>query len=36
MSYKLHILIDHEVNNTLEALGLTEQQGQEFKHKQWH
>ena len=33
MSYKLHILIDHEVNNTFEALGLTEQQEQEFKHK---
>lgn len=33
MSYKLHILIDHEATNVLEALGLTEQQREEFKEK---
>lgn len=33
MSYKLHILIDHEATNVSKALGLTEQQGEEFKEK---
>ena len=33
MFYKLHILIDHEATNVFEALGLTEQQGKEFKEK---
>ncbi len=33
MSYKLHILIDHEATNVSKALGLTEQQGEEFGKK---
>lgn len=30
MSYKLHILIDHSAPTVLEAIGLTEEQGEQF------
>ena len=33
MSYKLHILIDHEATNVSKALGLTKQQEEEFEKK---
>ena len=36
MSYKLHILIDHEATNVSKALGLTKQQKKEFEKKAIH